>query len=176
MSLLTPDQYMDLLVQRRDAYEAAHPPRSAVKLRFPALLEWFIEPGDEDLVDMVAIETANRPTQRRPKRPRRYRPASYWHAELERIVTRMDEINGLQRHATSDPAAYVGLGIRQTARQARRYGERIDRAAAEYVRLEKKRAHAARMLRAAQAREATTDRAAVGVPRESGTSNGRNDR
>lgn len=169
--LLTPDQYMDLLVRRREAYEAAHPPRAEVKLRFPALLDWFIEPGDEDLVDMTAIEAANRPAERRPKRSRRYRPASYWRAELERIASRMDEINGLQRHATSDPAAYGGIGIRQTARQARRYGERIDRAAAEYVRLEKKRTHATRMLRAARAREAT-----VGATRESGPSNGGDER
>lgn len=148
--LLTPDQYVALLLRRQEEHAATHPR----VLGFPPLLEWFIEPGDEDLVDMAAIDRpAPSPRPARSKRPRQYRPASHWQAELERIEQRMAAINGIQRHATTDPAAYGGLGIHQTARQARRYGAQIDRAAAEYVRLEKRKTHAARMLRAAQARE-----------------------
>lgn len=147
--LLTPNQYMDLLLARRAAHEARHGRRPG----FPALLDWFIEPGDEDLVDMATLVPAQRVETKRPTRPRRYRPASYWRDRLERITARMERINGTTRHETTDRAAHTGIGIRQTGRQARRYGETIDRVSGEYVRLEKQRGHAVRMLRAAEASE-----------------------
>ena len=61
----------------------------------------------------------------------------------------MDVINGYQRHDTTDPAAYGGVGVRQTARAGRKHWQRIDSVAAEYVRLEKRLAHAKSMLRKA---------------------------
>ena len=72
-----------------------------------------------------------RARQSRPKKPRQYRPASHWRAELTRIDARLDALNGVQRHATDDPAAYGGVGVQQTVRQRRKYGDRIDRTAAE---------------------------------------------
>jgi hypothetical protein len=149
---MSPGEYMDLLEQRRQEHYAEHgQPRDG----FPALLEWFVRDGDDALVDMGAIETANRAHDDRPKRPRHYRPALYWRARLDHIEARMAAINGASRHNTTDPAAYGGIGIRQTARQRARYGARIDRAASEYVRLESDRSHARRMLAAAEKREAT---------------------
>lgn len=161
--LLTPDQYMDLLLERQAAHEADHPPVGWVR----TLPTWFIQDGDEHLVDMGAVERSTpSPRPARAKRPRKYRPASYWQAELDRIETRLAAIDGIQRHDTDDPAAYGGIGIRQTARQARRYGARIDKAAAEHVRLEGRKSHAVRMLRAAQKREA----AGVGAVEDAETS------
>lgn len=152
MSLLTPDAYMDLLVQRRDAYYAE---RGQPNPGFPALLEWFIRDGDELLVDMAAIEAANAAEQpKRTTKPRTYRPASHWRDRLARIDARLDQINGGgQRHDTDDPAAYGGIGIRQTARQRARHGARIDRLAAEHTRLSAERRDVAAKLARAEKRE-----------------------
>lgn len=150
-TLLTPDQYMDLLLERQAEYVAQNGPAI---LGFPPLLDWFIRDGDEALVDMDAIEAADAVVMERPApKPRRYRPASYWRDELDRVTARMNAISGVQRHATDDPAAYGGVGISQTARQRRKYGESLDRTAAEWVRLEARRSHAVSMLRKAEARE-----------------------
>lgn len=150
---LSPDQYMDLLAKRRDDYYAEHEHIPG----FPALLDWFIQPGDEDLVDMTAIETANRAADDtgRPRQPRRYRPASHWRERLAAIQARLDALNGIQRHDTDDRAAHGGIGIRQTSRQRAQYGKRIDRVAAEYVELERERRDVAAKLRRAEAREAS---------------------
>ena len=128
--LLSPNAYMDLLLERQREYEQEHPPVGWVR----TLPTWFIRDGDEHLVDMAAIEAAN--------------------AAVERVEKRMDAINGYQRHDTTDPAAYGGVGVRQTARQRRQHWQRIDSVAAEYVRLEKRLAHATSMLRKAERREA----------------------
>ena len=150
--LLTPDQYMDLLLERQREHEADHPPVGWVR----TLPTWFIRDGDERLVDMAAIDKANAAADRaekRPTKPRTYRPASHWRDVVERTQKRMDAINGTQRHDTTDPAAYGGVGVRQTARQKRKHWERIDNAAAEYVRLEARLRHAKSMLRKAEGRE-----------------------
>ena len=65
MTRLSPDEYADLLVARRDVYYVEHPPRPG----FPAMLDWFVEDGDEDLVDVAACEAATRPLE--DDRPRR---------------------------------------------------------------------------------------------------------
>ena len=144
--LLTPNEYMDLLLER----QAADPgPRV---MGFPPLLEWFIRDGDEHLVDMAAVETYGEP-EKRPTKPRTYRPASHWRNVIERTQKRMDAINGTQRHDTTDPAAYGGVGVRQTARQKRKHWARMDSVAAEYVRLDARLRHAKSMLRKAEARE-----------------------
>lgn len=150
--LLTPEQYMNVLLERQAEYAAEHPP----VLGFPPLLDWFIRDGDEHLVDMDAIDRANAAhdrVEKRPTKPRYYKPASHWRAVIERTQRRMDAINGIQRHHTTDPAAYGGVGIRQTSRQRRQYADRIDKAAAEYVRLEARLRHATSMLRKAETRE-----------------------
>ena len=153
MTRLSPDEYADLLVARRDAYYVDHPPRPG----FPAMLEWFVEDGDEDLVDVAACEAATRPLEDdRPRRARTYRPASYWRDRLAKVDARLDAINGIRRHDTGDLAAYGGIGIRQTARQTRRHGSRIDAAAAEYVRLSTQRRDLAARLARAETREETS--------------------
>lgn len=151
MALLSPDEYADLLMQRQAAWIAERPGRSWVR----PLLSMFINDGDEDIVDMAAIEAHNaKPTPQRPKKPRQYKPASHWRAELTRIDARLDALDGVQRHATGDPAAYGGVGVRQTVRQRRKYGDRIDRTAAEYVRLTGQRNDVAAKLWRAEQREA----------------------
>lgn len=150
--LLTPEQYMDLLLERQAEYDAQHPR----VLGFPPLLDWFIRDGDEHIVDMDAINRANAAhdrVEKRPTRPRYYKPASHWRTVVDTTQKRMDVINGVQRHATTDPAAYGGVGVRQTARQKRKHWERIDNAASEYVRLEARLKHAKTMLRRAEERE-----------------------
>lgn len=150
--LLAPDEYMGVLLERQAEYAKQHPP----VLGFPPLLDWFIRDGDEHLVDMDAIEQANEPTERPAPRPRYYKPASHWRGVIERTQARMDAINGsTKRHDTTDPAAYGGVGIRQTPRQQRKHWTRIDNAASEYVRLEARLGHARSMLRKAERREAS---------------------
>lgn len=147
---LTPEQYMDLLAARREEYYARreHVPD------FPALLEWFVRDGDEDLVDMAAVHAASQTAEDpRPRRPRRYRPASYWRDRLAEIDARLDALNGGSRHGTGDLAAYGGIGIRQTPRQQAAYARRIDATAAEHVRLSRERQDVAGKLRRAEARE-----------------------
>lgn len=150
---LSPDDYAALLAARRDAYNETHPPQ----VGFPALLDWFIQDGDDEIVDMAAINAANRAVEdERPKRPRTYRPASHWRDQLERIDARLEALTGVRAHDTDDLAAYGGIGIRRTARQHRRHAARIDTTAAEYVRLTDKRRDVAAKLSRAQARETTT--------------------
>lgn len=150
---ITPDEYMDVLLARQAAHIADHPPR---RPGFPPLLEWFIRPGDEDLVNMNAIKAATTREDGPPsvKKPRTYRPAAHWRDQLARIDARLEAINGITRHGTTDPAAYGGIGVRQTARQQQRYWARIDRAAAEHTRLTARRAEVAAKLRRAEQREA----------------------
>ena len=144
---MTGDEYMDLLLERRDAYYAEHgQPRPG----FPALPEWFIRDGDEEL--FTPPEPTPQP-KREPK-PRTYRPATYWRDRLERIDARLAALDPGPRHGTTDSAAYGGIGIRQTARQDRQWAARIDRTAAEYVRLTKQRAEVAGRLMRAEEREA----------------------
>jgi hypothetical protein len=106
---MTGDEYMELLARRRDEWEAAHPARAAVEAQierikrdfpgsnpvirpdwkpWPALLEWFIEPGDEDLVDIPEPQT--QPKQK-PK-PRVYRSAASLREDRDRLVAKRDAI------------------------------------------------------------------------------------
>ena len=151
---MTPDEYMDVLLARQAAHIADHPPR---RPGFPPLLEWFIRPGDEDLVNMNAIKAATTREDGPPsvKKPRTYRTAAHWRDQLARIDARLEAINGITRHGTTDPAAYGGIGVRQTARQQQRYWARIDRAAGEHTRLTARRVQVAAKLRRAEQREAT---------------------
>ncbi len=151
---LTPEQYMDLLKQRREAYYAEygqpHPGR-------PALIEWFIEDGDEQLVDRAAIDAdlaaADRASRRTAPTPRAHRTAASIRAELDRVEARLAAIEGTRRHDTDDLAAYGGIGIRQTGRQRRKHGERLDRLAQEHTRLTRKRDVLRGRLAVAAARE-----------------------
>ena len=151
---LTPAEYGNVLVERAEAWRREHPSR----LGAPPLLEWFILDSDVDLVDMDAIDAANaaaddQPTQRRP---RRYRPAAHWRAQLERIDARLAALTGYTRHATDDPAAYGGIGIRSTPRQTARHLARLDATSAEVVRLTTRRQDVVGKLLRAERREQET--------------------
>lgn len=143
---LTPDQYVNLLLER----QAAHP---AAAGKFPPLLEWLIREGDEELVDMDAITASSEPPPKREPKPRTYLPASHWRERLARIDAQLDALNGIRRHDTDDPAAYGGIGVRQTPRQVRKYGERLDQAIDQHGRLSRQRSEAAAKLRRAEVRE-----------------------
>ncbi len=152
-TLLTPDAYMDLLLERQAAYESEHPPVGWVR----PLIEWFIQPGDEDLIDMAAIDAENARTSEQPKRvakPRTYRSAASLIEERDRLAAKRDALSDMRRHGTDDLAAYGGVGVRQTSRQRAKYGARMERALSEYVRIDGKvKALDSRIVRA-QAREA----------------------
>jgi hypothetical protein len=145
------EAYMQLLLDRQAAYEATHPPKpDAITLRFPALLEWFIQPGDEDWVDVPE-------TQPQPKRvatPRVYRSATSIAEELARIDARMAQI---ANSGPDDPAA-VNISPYSRSRAARTAGRRrfaqLDRDLERYVALRKRRDALAGRLLSAQAREA----------------------
>lgn len=156
MTLLSPAQYMDLLKQRADEWQAERPRITG----FPPLYEWFIRPGDEDLIDMDAIDADLARLDQQPKparKPRTYRPASYWRHRLVSIERRLEALTGVTRHDTTDRAAHTGIGIRQTPRQRAKYAARIDATAEKVVKLTGQRDHARRMLRKAEEREATDD-------------------
>lgn len=145
---LTGDEYMDLLIERQQAYYAEHgQPRPG----FPALLEWFIRDGDEDL--FTPPEPTPQP-KREPK-PRNYKPASHWRERLARIDAELAALDPGPRHGTTDMAAYGGIGVRQTARQNRQWAARIDRTAERYGRLTRARDEIAGKLMRAEKREAS---------------------
>ena len=144
---LTGDEYMALLQQRADEWLATH--SGTIRPKFPPLLTWFIQEGDEDLVD-PAFLTPPEPQPRPVRRPRYYRPASYWRDEVARIEA--------QRASLAEPlitdraaAGGVALGPKRTARIQQREDSRLRR----YVALEPKLRHAQHMLNAAVAREAS---------------------
>lgn len=135
---MTGDEYMELLEQRRQAWESAHPAREAaeariaeIKREFPganpqikpkwgppvALLEWFIEPGDEDLVDLPKPE----PKAKRQPTPRVYRSAASLREERDRLQQRLDLICGVED--TGDMAV-VNLSPHSRSRAARTAGRR----------------------------------------------------
>ncbi|MBF6358124.1 hypothetical protein IU449_26875 [Nocardia higoensis] len=141
---LSGDEYMELLQRRADEWLASC---STIKPKFPPLLEWFIQDGDEDLVD-PAILAPPEPQPKPERQPRYYRPASYWRERVTRLEA--------QRAALTEPlipdraaAGGVALGPRRTARVQQREDARLRR----YVELDKKLRHAERMLWKAEARE-----------------------
>lgn len=141
---MTGDEYMTLLAQRRDAYEAEHPHTGPAWLR--PLLEWFIQPGDEDLVTLP-----ERP-EKRPARPRTYRSADSLRAERDDLAIRAERI--YESAGVPDRAAShgVALGQRRTARvQAAN-----DRALARYTRLHERIAALDGRIARAERREQTT--------------------
>lgn len=149
---MTPQAYMDLLTTRKDEYLADHPARPG----FPPLLEWFIRPGDEDLVDLDAIADADTPKPTPPRRARRYRSAAQIRADLQRVEDRLSTLNESGHLTTTrDRAAYTGIGIRQTPRQRAAHGASLDRIAAEVVRLNARRSTLRARLARATAREAS---------------------
>lgn len=130
-------EYMEVLDQRRAAWEAAHPAREAaeaqiaqIKREFPGanpqlkpkswvrpLLEWFIEPGDEDLVDLPV----EKPTPKRKPTPRVYRSSASLRAERDVLKSRWDAIVAVDDDG--DMAA-TNLSPNSRSRAARNAGRR----------------------------------------------------
>lgn len=149
---LTGDEYMALLQQRADEWMAAN--SATMRPKYPPLLTWFVRDGDEDLVD-PAILAAPEPQPKPTRRPRHYRPASYWRDQIERLEASMA---ALAEPIIQDRAAAGGeaLGPKRTARVQAREDSRVRR----YVEQQRRLEHARHMLRSAEAREAEQGSAA----------------
>jgi len=165
MSPLSPDQYMDLLLQRCDEeHERVQAERAAKGL--PPLKSWvkptpdmMVRDSDEALIDTDALNarlsTLDKPAPRRQPKPRTYRSAASLRAEHDTVNQRIAALDGIRRHDTDDMAAYGGIGVRQTPRQHRQYAARVDRAISDYVALEQRRSGLEARLRRAEIREAS---------------------
>lgn len=117
---MTGDEYVTVLLERQQQHCA----KRGITGPYRPLLEWFIRPGDEDMVDLPVEPAALKlaPT------PRRYRSAASLRAERDRLVARRGRLG---RPDTDDPAA-VRAGHRQVTRQA----ARLDRELRRYVTLD----------------------------------------
>lgn len=138
---LTLDEYMELLQSRYDEWMADNPDSGKLK-RLPPLLTWFIRAGDEERVILPATPAKKPPTKRK------YRPASYWRAELDRITEQMARLG---EPLIPDRAAAGGAALGH--KRTRRIQALQDGRLARYVALERKRSHAESMLRSAEDRE-----------------------
>ncbi len=110
---MTGDEYITVLEQRRAAYMAERPGQPEWLV---PLLEWFIEPGDEQLVTLPA--PAPKPERPAPA-PRRYRSAASLRAARDQLQARLDALTG----TSGDPAA-VNLSPHARSRAARNAGRR----------------------------------------------------
>ena len=79
MTRLSPDEYADLLVARRDAYYVDHPPRPG----FPAMLDWFVEDGGR-LLPPCGVGTAPAYTRTAPPLQPKGRPHGRQHQRRPR--------------------------------------------------------------------------------------------
>lgn len=144
------EDYMQLLLDRQAAWEAAHPHH-----RLRPLLEWFIAPGDEQWVCLPAPA----PAPKREPTPRVYRSAASIRTELAAVEATMARIASA---GPDDPAA-VNLSPHARSRAARTAGRRrfaqLDRDLERYANLERRRTRLAGQQVAAEARESQqTDR------------------
>ena len=161
--LLSPDQYMDLLLARQAAYVTEHPPARPWIL---PPLEWFVREGDEALIDMAAIDASNKAPARsiaakpdRDPRPRVYRSAASLRGERAELVARRD---ACAQVGLPDRAAAGGEGI--GVRRGRRYLKRMDNALRRYAVLDQRVKTLDSRIARAEAREAKA--AALILPTE----------
>lgn len=135
---MTGEEYIALLQERQEAWMGEHNSGS-VRLRFPPLLEWFIRPGDEALVELPAEEPQPKPA--RQPRPRKPVDVDALRARRDRLAAQRDRITG---HDTGDRAA-ANLSPRSRHRAARTAGRRrfqqMDRDLEKYARLTKQIEH-----------------------------------
>lgn len=123
---MTGDEYVALLLERQATHIAEHPPAAPWML---PLLEWFIQPGDEDLFTPPPTE----PAPKRATEPRTYRTAASLTEERDRLVA---QCAFLGRAMSEDPAtARVGAGL------ARRNAARMDRELQRAVALDQRISH-----------------------------------
>lgn len=139
------EDYIEVLLTRQAAWVAAHSLRC-----LSPLLEWFVEPGDEQWVRLP--DTA--PAAKREVKPRVYRSAAAIRAELVEVEAKMASIAG----SGPQDGASVNLSPHSRSRAARNAGRRrfvqLDRDLARYTALDTRRAGLAGRLAAADAREA----------------------
>lgn len=141
------EAYMDVLQQRQTAWLAEH----GGPLRYPPLLEWFIQPGDEQHV----ILPEPTPAQERPRKSRTYRSAATIRADLAAVEARMVQV--ADRGTTGDRAA-ANLSPHSRSKAAASAGRRrfaqMDRDLQRYAALAKRRDALAGQLARAENREA----------------------
>lgn len=123
---MTGDEYIALLTERQQAHLVVHPP---AKPWLKPLLEWFIQPGDEDLF----TPPTNAPEPKRPTTPRVYRTAASLRAEREDLISRRD---ATVPESLPDRAAVTGQGI--GIKRGLRYAARMDRALQKYTALDRR--------------------------------------
>lgn len=138
---MTGDEYIALLLERQAAHMAAHPP---VQPWLRPLLEWFIQPGDEELFTPPEVE----PQPKRVTKPRVYRSAASLREERDRLVA---QTRPLLEPLSPDRAASggVALGRKRTARMQQREDSRLRR----YVALTRRIAALESRIAAAEVRE-----------------------
>lgn len=142
------DEYVRVvLVARVDAWVAAQ--SGPFRLKYPPLLEWFVEDGDEQFV--VLPEPERKPAPE----PRRYRSAESLREELAQVQARMAQVAGagdVQDHAV------VNLSPRSRSRAAASAGRRrfaaMDRALEKYTHLRRRAECLRGRIASAEAREA----------------------
>jgi hypothetical protein len=128
------DEYVRVvLVRRQEAWIAAH----ETSRGFPPLLEWFIEPGDEEFVQLP--EAVEKPSSKDAPKPRQYRSAESLRAERDGLLRRMEQVAG--RGDLGDRAA-VNLSPYARSRAARTAGRRrfaqMDRDLETYTKLKRR--------------------------------------
>lgn len=157
---LTGDEYIELLLHRQNKWvEANRPahekwaelnPETVPRRQFLVpLLEWFIEDGDEEIVNLP--DEAPRPVKVRT--PRTYLPASHWRAEKERVQAQMQ---ALAVPVFPEVAAARGQALGTV--RTRKAAARQDRNLEKYAALQKKLSALEGKLRSAEYREAKAAR------------------
>jgi hypothetical protein len=141
------EDYIALLVARRDAWEARN--GGARPYGLPALIEWFIEDGDEKFVQLPE----DKPAPKRERNPRVYRSAASLREERDAVQAKMDAITG---EDTTD-GAVVNLSPFSRSRAARNAGRRrfakLDRDLERYTALRTRRDNLNFRIATAEARE-----------------------
>lgn len=148
MDMLDVDEYMELLEFRMQVWQEAQPPVTGPLKRFPPLLEWFVEPGDEDFVVLP------KPKPKRKPRPRVYRSAASIRAERDEVQRRIDALNG----ADNGDMAITNLSpfakSKAAARAGRRRFAKLDRDLEKFSNLSARLSRLNGRLASAEAREA----------------------
>lgn len=133
---MTLNEYMEVLQARLAEWEAAHPKPTWARTHFPPLLEWFIQPGDEELVELPPDPE---PAPKRPRHPRTYRSAASLREERQRVH---DELNALIEIDSEGDMAITNLSPYSRSRAARAAGRRrfaqLDRDLQRYTRLQRR--------------------------------------
>ncbi|MEV8610266.1 hypothetical protein AB0383_20465 [Amycolatopsis sp. NPDC051373] len=139
------DEYMQVLLQRQAAWLA----RNGGALKFPPLLEWFVQDGDEQWVQLTETE----PAPKKERKPRVYRSAASLREERDNVAAKLD---ALTAEDTTD-GAVVNLSPNSRSKSAARAGRRrfakMDRDLQRYTTLRNKLALLNSRVATAEARE-----------------------